>query len=301
MGKLRAFDTRLLLSKEIDLAISNLTADNSTLKLFTTEQPNASCGQNATDITNPVYVRNVNCWAKDIDTTAISVWNNGLVNNIPENAGCTGGTGLAITKRHVLLANHFRFPIGTKMIFVDMNNNSYVRTLTARSVVAGTMGNTDILIGLLDSDLPSSISVIKILHPKAALKLKDVLIANRLPVFTMNSERKAFAAELINDSGVNQSPWYFSISNNPTLGKRRDFSPYSLYNGNWIYGHTFGDSANTCSIVYKNRLIHVHHVYTSNSGVGAYLTINEINQVINNLGNPNNYKIQTEDFSLLDF
>lgn len=284
------------LSNQIDSAISNLTADNSTLKLFSTEQPNGICcqGDNSTDPINPIYIRNINCWAKDIDTSPISIWNNGGGYPVPEHAGGSGGTGLLITRKHLIFAEHFHVKPGKKLIFVDMNNNVYIRTLlNVQHVLVydpwlGANVGTDILVGVLDSDLPNSVSNIKILDPNIATRLTSELVAKRMAVFLMNVERKVFVGELITNGG------FLQISNNPTNpSKRREFYPYNTTFG---YAMNFGDSANTCSIVYKNKLVHVFHFRYPNSGPLAYLYVNKINEAINSLGNPDNYALQIEDF-----
>lgn len=288
------------LSNQIDPIIENLTANDSTLKLFSTEQPNGICcqGVNSTNPVNPVYIRNTSCWAKDIDTSPISIWNNGGGYPEPEHAGGTGGTGILITRKHIILAAHFRMKIGSKLIFVDMNNNTYVRTLVNVQQILSDVFDpwlqqftaTDILIGVLDSDLPNSVSNIKILDPNIANKLKIELTTKRIPVFLMNAERKAFVGELISTGSSLQ------ISNNPTNpSKRREFYPF---NSNFGYALNFGDSANTCSIIYNNKLVHVFHFMFPNLGPEAYPYINKINQAINSLGNPNNYTIEIESLNI---
>lgn len=292
-GKLSSRDLLKTLSNQIDPIIENLTANDNTLKLFSTEQPNGICcqGANSTTPINPVYTRNTNCWAKNIDTSPISIWNNGGGYPEPEHAGGSGGTGLLITRKHIILAHHFRMKVGSKLIFVDMNNNTYVRTLQNVERIIRRANFTDIVIGVLDSDLPSSVSHMKILDPHIANKFAIELRTKRIPVFLMNVERKVFVGELINQSG-----FQFRISNDPTNpSKRREFYPF---NSNFGYAMNFGDSGNTCSIVYNNKLIHVFHFMFPNFGSEAYPYINEINQAINSLGNPNNYTVELESFNL---
>ena len=279
------------LSNNIDSLISNLTASNNTLKLFTTEQPNGICcqGDNSTDPVNPVYIRNTNCWAKNIDTSPISIWNNGGGYSAPEHAGGSGGAGILITRKHVLLAYHFHIKPGKKLIFVDMNNNTYVRTLLS---VERLPSNNDILIGVLDSDLPSSVSNVKILDPNTANKLSNILTNdNRIPVFVMDVSRKAYVAELFYNNSN------FVISDNPTnLSKRKEFYPY--HPETFGYALSYGDSGNTCSIVYNNKLVHIFHFLNPNDGPNAFEYINLINQAIQNLENSSGYTVETESLGL---
>jgi len=294
---LRAIDLLKYLSDQIDPIIQNLTANNDTLKLFSTEEPNGICCQgvgNSTTPVNPIYIRNTNCWAKNIDTTPISIWNNGGGLLPPENAGGSGGTGILITRRHILLANHFRMVSGSKLIFVDMNNNTYVRELVSSIDPLNAVALfRDIQIGLLDSDLPNSISNIKILDPVIGEKLRNELFNNnkRIPVFLMDQSRKAFVGELI---GQGHPSIAFAISENPTNpSKRREFYPNPP--NYYLVG---GDSANTCSIVYNNKLVHVFHFRNRSSGPSAHTEIDEINKAINLLGNPNNYTVEIESFNI---
>jgi len=295
-----------ILSRNLNNLIADKTASNTTLKLFSTEQPNGICcqGDNSTDPVNPVYIRNTSCWAKDIDTSPISIWNNGGGYPEPEHAGGGGGTGLLVTKRHLIFANHFHVKAGKKLIFVDMNNNAYVRTLTnIQLAYKNDMSETDILVGVLDSDLPDSITPLKILHPNKAQEFYQTLTTTRLPVFLMDVERKVYTGELLvaqNTYNVGSGTVIagdFMISENPTNpSKVREFYPY--HPDTFGYGLSFGDSANICAFVYKNKLVYIFHIYESFGGENAMICpfkyIDQINQAINNLGNPNGYQLQFE-------
>ncbi len=100
------------------------------------------------------WVRNPNLWCKDLDLTCFSPWNSTEHN-------LQGGT--LITRRHVLLANHFSNPVTgtppmtpgvTTIQFVARDNTVYTRTISKLTQVK----NTDLLIGTLDRDLPAAIT-----------------------------------------------------------------------------------------------------------------------------------------------
>ncbi len=100
------------------------------------------------------YVRDPHLWCADLDLTCFSPWNSTEHN-------LQGGT--LITRRHVLLANHFSNPTtgtppmtpGTTVIeFVASDNTLYSRTISKLTQVK----NTDLLIGTLDHDLPDKIT-----------------------------------------------------------------------------------------------------------------------------------------------
>ena len=100
------------------------------------------------------YVRNPDLWCADLDLTCFSPWNSTEHN-------LQGGT--LITRRHVLLANHFSNPYTgtppmipgiTAIKFVARDNTLYTRTISRLTPVKGT----DLLIGTLDRDLPDKIT-----------------------------------------------------------------------------------------------------------------------------------------------
>ena len=122
-------------SNAIDTLISNAGATTTTLKLFTSE-----------DHTNDIYVRNASNWltAGGVDTSCISVWNSAQGNQ---------AAGTLISPRHIILANHNTYGIGTVVRFVDANNN--VATGTVANI--GNVSGTDIEVGVLSADMPSTI------------------------------------------------------------------------------------------------------------------------------------------------
>jgi hypothetical protein len=259
------------LSADIDSAIVGLASnDNATKKIFSTMTPNGNCclGNSSTDPVNPVYIRSTTCWAKNIDTSPISPWNNGGGYSVPESAGGGGGTGTLISPRHILLANHFYIKSGKKLIFVDMSNNCYIRTLS-NSLQVGT---TDLRIGLLDSDLPSNVSFCKV----ASLDLTQKITAtNNIPLIYTDQNRAAFIANTNNDPSSFQ---YIVQSSDPQRTK-------------FWYTLVGGDSGNPACFVYNNKLILLLHFMVANGGYCAPFYINEINSVMNTLGGGYNLSI----------
>ena len=195
---------RKILSAGIDSPIAGLTANDSTKLIFSTMTPNGICcnGDSSTDPVNPVFIRSTTCWAKNIDTSPISPWNNGGGYPAPNHAGGFGGTGTLISPRHVLFASHFQIKIGKKLIFVDMNNTCYIRTLTNSLTVFNQLGGADIRIGVLDSDLPSNVSFCKV----ASVDLSDLARFdfynpspnwNKIPVFYTDKSRKCSKSKFL--------------------------------------------------------------------------------------------------------
>lgn len=253
-----------LLSTDIDSAISGLTANDSTKLIFSTMSPNGNCcaGDSSTDPVNPVFIRSTTCWAKNIDTSPISPWNNGGGYAVPLNAGGFGGVGTLVSPRHIILADHFYIKNGKKLIFVGMDNTCHIRTLLNSSLISGT----DIRIGLLDSDLPANVSFCKI--ASQALSNQPTL-ENKFPTFSSNISKKAIIEEgFVRSNNL----LIFGASSEP---QRANFFETS----------GAGTSGNPICFVYENKLIIIGYRYTSTGGftfIPRY--INEINAVMNTLG-----------------
>ena len=98
-------------------------------------------------------VPNTNCWAYGIDFSCCSMWNDITV-KIPKYR-CYAST--AISPRHVIMADHFRTPTGYTYYFIGTNGIIYERQLTSKKTITTPGLNTDIQIGLLDSDLPPEV------------------------------------------------------------------------------------------------------------------------------------------------
>jgi len=254
---------RKTLSAGIDSSIAGLTANNSTKLIFSTMTPNGTCcnGDSSTDPVNPVFIRSTTCWAKNIDTSPISPWNNGGGYTAPEHAGGFGGTGTLISPRHIILANHFRIKIGKKLIFVDMNNNCYIRTLSNSLQV----GSSDIRIGLLDSDLPPSVSFCKVANSNL---VSITSTSNRIPIIFLDQERKVLVGDYFDESGAS------GFLNTPTNAQRLNFNETPIP----------GDSGNPICFVYNNKLILLFAFLWSSGGPSVPYYINEINSVMTTLG-----------------
>ena len=95
--------------------------------------------------TNGVFILNTNCWAYDIDTSCVSMWNSGAKNE---------KAGTAISKRHVLAAAHHPLGIGWTMYFCGTNGVVYTNRIAGTRNVAGT----DIQIAALQNELPDAVT-----------------------------------------------------------------------------------------------------------------------------------------------
>lgn len=102
--------------------------------------------------TNGVFVLNPDCWANDIDTSCVSMWNN---------SSGSLRAGVAISKRHILVASHFYHGNGVKVFFREPNGNIHTNVITGRRQV----NDTDVMVQALRDELPDTIIPACILPP----------------------------------------------------------------------------------------------------------------------------------------
>lgn len=98
------------------------------------------------------FQRNPNCWAASLvnQMTCVIAWNSNHTRH---------KSGTLITKRHMVNATHYNYPVGTNVIFVGPNNEVVYRTVVGRR----QSQSYDITVYLLDEDLPEFILPCKIL------------------------------------------------------------------------------------------------------------------------------------------
>lgn len=202
------------------------------------------------------WTRNVNCWAKSADLSGTAVCVYGL-------GGVGGGT--LITKKHVLLANHVPYPsIPFTLYFVDNNNASY-----GYKVVRTTrVGNTDILIGELETTVSDNLKVYSVMPSN----YRSYLSSN-IPLLYSDQEKKALIGEL----GVNES-----IDNSVCITINPPTNPaYAQYFEPVIVG----DSGNPAYTIVNNELVLFGAWYRNwynNSGIATSIPdyIDAINKVL---------------------
>ena len=129
------------------------------------------------------WIANTNFWARDVDTSSASFWN-----SFAEH-GTFRKAGTLLSKRHVLFANHYPPSIGGDVLFLGTDNNIYVNTIVATSRVE----NTDILIGLLQNEMPDAVSPAKLL-PEGYEEY--ICTGTRLPVCQFDYDEKGLVCEL---------------------------------------------------------------------------------------------------------
>lgn len=259
------------LSADIDSAIEGVTANDASMLLFSTANPNNGV--------NPVYTRSTTCWARNIDTSPTSVWTDGNGGNPRYNANMMN----LISPRHGVVANHWGLNIpeqnwdnyiGAKFIFVAMDNTCYIRTFTASTLIAGT----DIRVVLLDSDLPPNISFCKVASSSLASVATSI---NRIPAMFQSY----FPFNLQPGLRAAIADYYEGAVVAPANATRAAFNvtPY------------VGDSGRPACFVYDNKLILLVTFASTSGGANLPDYIKEINSAMTSLGGGYNLSILNKE------
>jgi hypothetical protein len=282
------------LSKHVSDAIDNRIQDKNSQtskNIFSTRNDSTSS-----------YIRNTECWVYDItDVTCLSPWNS------------TGGSqrgGVLISPRHIIFAAHFQINTGATIRFVDMNNNVITRTLVNKITHPNYYNPVaffpDITIGLLNEDVPSSISIAKILPtswdsymPSLTIDNDNIFVGNcvdsycgfTVPCLCSDQEKKALISELkclilpesflLPDPG--SIPWPEDGRFTTTLWK----SPINI-NKRFDFFESIitGDSGSPAFLIINNQLVLVTLWTFGGAGRGTSLLYfkDDINQIMSDLG-----------------
>jgi hypothetical protein len=239
------------ISDSIDTRISGLNATTAK-PIFTTQNHTTS-----------TYVRNSGCWAADLDLTPISPWNS------------TGGSqraGTLISPRHVLFCEHFNFhpSVGATIRFIAADGTVINRTITALETHPDYAPfYPDITIGLLDSDVPSSIGFAKILPQNWENYLPSLSSTYPLPCLVLDQEEKALVSNL------------FELDISAIFVPPTDPTRFAFYEK-----IISGDSGNPAFFVINNELV-IITVWTSGGAGGGTSIVRHkdaINTMMGSLG-----------------
>lgn len=222
---------------------------------------------------SPLYIRNSGCWASDIDLTCISPWNS---------TGITHMAGTLISPRHIIFADHFSINNGATIRFVDNNNNIITRTLINRlRHPSWTLYRPDIIIGVLDSDVPDTIGFAKILPPNWHSYLPNLSLMYRLPCLSLDQEKKALVYELYTLSDI------FGYFVSPTNSTRSSF-----YEKIVLY-----DSGCPSFLIINDELVIITIWLGSTSGPNIAYYKNDINSLMNTHGGYSLTEIDLSNFN----
>ncbi|XP_076097874.1 uncharacterized protein LOC143068018 [Mytilus galloprovincialis] len=233
------------------------------------------------DHTHKVYTRNTNCWAYGLDLSCISPWNS---------YGNNRKAGTLLSPRHAVWARHYSIKINSTLRFVDQNNNVFDRKIIKTRAIPVRTNSTnhraylsgfDMVIGLLDSDVPSTISFAKVL-PKYFKEFHPTRMYVRLPTLCTDFEEKA----LVDD---------FSIQAHNMARLTVPFRNTTRYQ--YYEPKISGDSGNPCFFVVENELVFLF-VFTfggAGSGTSIQYHHDDVNQIMHSLGG--GYQLTEVDLS----
>lgn len=234
------------ITHEIDSRVAGLTANATTKNVFVTRG----------SATLP-WVRSTTVWTTEgdapLDVTGVSPWNSQL--NYRK-------AGTLISPRHIVFANHYQIANGSTVIFIDADNNVVSRTLQSQQRVE----STDIQVGILDADVPASISYYPVI---AFSDVTQYLSPTTVPMLTFDQEDHA----IIRDVSTMTNLYVFHTAS-PVGTERAAFNELLIT----------GDSGDSAFFVIDDQLVLILTHYGASSGpeYGAY--ISTINQVMTNLG-----------------
>jgi hypothetical protein len=241
------------------------------------------------------YVRNINCWANDLDLTCMSPWNT---------TGANTRAGTLISPSHLVFATHYEIDIGAKVRFITSNNVVIERTLVDKIPTS----TSDIYLGLLDSDVPNSISFAKLLPSDWSTYLPTIYrnksgtyTIYRLPMLSLDQEEKALVKEFLYVDPTGKSAYTQQPTQN-YLDPNNSY--YNTYPNRILFHESIigGDSGNPSFLIINNQLVLIITWTGPDSGPFYSNFISTLNTNMNLLWTRNNrsgssYTITTIDLS----
>ena len=211
------------------------------------------------------FTPNEKFWLKGIDFSCASPWN--------DECGSTRA-GTLISKRHIIFAKHFPLWKGVRILFVDQQGE----ICPCRIEATRPVGNSDIMIGLLDYEVTPNIHPAKILPENSAQYIGD---GRGLAIVTFNQSEKALLAECQH------------VSTNIVTSVPSDDRTWKRLGGRL----ETGDSGNPAFLLIGNEPILIYCLYTGGVGHGPAIHCRrrEIQKVMDELCP--GYKLECFDFS----
>ena len=267
---------RKALSDVIDGALSG--ANPATQQLIYTSQDHAS----------PSYVRNNSFFLSSlVDAfTCFSPWNS---------VGANRRAGTAITKRHAVLANHYKYGSGTTVRFITADNATVTRTVVQSARIYVNGSGTDAYMVLFDSDLPESITPCKLFPSNYPNYLPagadpDSHAATDIPLLAIDQEEKGIVLDFNKRGFPFEDPAV--IYNSPKLSDRLDFYESIIV----------GDSGNPIFAVIGSELWLLSTFWGSYVGPFYGGMVSELNAMITTLdtlqGDLTGYTVTEGDLSI---
>jgi|GEM_PF-2559534 len=216
------------------------------------------------------YERNTSCFVTGVDMTPVATWNSETAAYGNSWRGQT-----LVSPRHYIGAAHWAVPVGTTLHFVTSDNTVVARTITARQTIAGT----DIIVGVLNADVPGTIGFARVLPDAWAAKL-PTLAQYEYPCVSMDQGQQVFIRE-ITSLGASV------ICQRPKLASRLSFYKDAIS----------GDSGSPVFLIVNNAMVLLTTWYSGGGGAGPFITHNRaaINAAMTTLGG--GYQLTDVDLS----
>lgn len=243
------------------------------------------------------FIRNPNCWINGV--TNISCFSPAQLSG----ADWKTRAGTLITTKHIIQAKHYLtsiLPGGTPLIFVDENNNVIRRNLMSYALDP----DTDIAIGVLDSDVPSNIKIAKVLPTNFStyIRVNNNNFVNFYPYLysvVLDQEEKAIL-KLFTGCYGGISTILTTITSSP-LSQNQPTTmvpdPAQFYA--WSEDAISGDSGNPNFIIIDNELVILSTFYTSIGGpfISNSTIYSTINSLIESLSPGQGYSLTPVDLA----
>jgi hypothetical protein len=222
------------------------------------------------------FVRNPACWAAGIDLTCASPWNS------------TGGlqrAGTLVSPRHVLFCKHFNFhpSVNATIKFVTQANEVVSRTITALAThpeYSSVSHYPDIVVGVLNADVPESIGFAEVLPADWLDYLPSVSRKTPIPALRLNRVESASVAD-------------FCVASGGGFGLQFPASNRAGYYERLVSG----DSGNPAFLVVDDKPVLLGLFTSGGPGGGTFLTdqIDAVNAMLTDLGG--GYSLTPADLS----
>jgi hypothetical protein len=222
------------------------------------------------------WTRNSNSWTQkgtSLDFTGVMGWNN----DAPTHGDAYRGGATLITPRHFISAQHFLINPGSNVYFFDKDGRSVVRRVVATRNITGT----DINVGLLDSDVDSSIKYYPLMSYSNVENyfLRDsTRLPYNVPIVTFNKEGQALVRKMSDDGPVNVSHRSYNSSAD---------SLKAQYSADIVDG----DSGQPGFVIINNTPILLFAHQTADQGPSLGNNLSAINAAIVALGSSNGYTV----------
>jgi len=224
----------------------------------------------ATNGPSLLFNRNQNCWINGLENiSCISPWNNQASNR---------RAGTLITPRHVIFCAHGNFfvPANRKIYFVDDSGSVIERTILATrrhpDYSVPSIYNNDIVIGVLNQDVPSSVKRVRFFPDDWSEYLFPDI---RTPSLRLNQHEEALVGDFYVGSIGQERAYHIA----PTEASRLNF--YFSLAAPTQAGLYSGDSGNGGFVVIDSKLV-LTNVWTY-GGPGSGTSVTNEKTIINTM------------------